>query len=135
MEKTKKFGFVTVTFDEDEHGVKTIKKMKFLGNSKYEFKVDGAIEIDGNEDGKLNTYDEIVKFLQGMPEGANLKEMMDHIDPSGLTPEEQQAIEELINAEDITDEAAEDMWDEAMRNAGLDLDSVGSGGSMDVDDD
>ena len=60
MERTKQFGFVTVTFDEDEHGVKTIKKMKFLGSSKYEFKVDGGIEIEENEDGKLNSYEEIV---------------------------------------------------------------------------
>lgn len=135
MERTKQFGFVTVTFDEDEHGVKTIKKMKFLGSSKYEFKVDGGIEIEENEDGKLNSYEEIVKFLQGLPEGANLKEILEDIDTSGLTPDQQQAIEELVNAEDITDEAAEDMWEEALRNAGLDPDSVGSGGSMDVDDD
>lgn len=41
------------------------------------------------------------------------------IEDSNISEEDKQAIDELKNAEDITEDTATDMWDEALRNAGL----------------
>lgn len=99
MEKVKQYDFITVTYDEAQDGTKTIKKMRFFGSSKHEFKVEGNIELDENDDGKINTFGEIVKLLQGLPEGSNLKAIIDNIDTSSLTEEEKEALNRLVYAD------------------------------------
>lgn len=117
MEKVKQYDFITVTYDEDENGKKTIKKIKFFGSSKHEFDVEGGIELDENEDGEINSFGEIVKLLKGLPEGSNLKEILDNIDTTGLSEEEREALDSLVNNEEITEEELEQDWEEAMNNA------------------
>ena len=117
MEKVKQYDFITLTYDEDENGVKTIKKMRFFGSSKHEFKVDGGIELEDNSDGKINTFSEIMKFLEGLPEGSNLKQIIDGIDTTGLTEEERAALDLLVNGEEVSEEELEQGWEEAMNNA------------------
>lgn len=70
-----------------------------------------------NNDGHLNTFDEIVALLEGMPEGSNLKQILDGINTDGLTEEEKQALYDLVNAEEVSEEDLNDMWNEAMQNA------------------
>ena len=74
-----------------------------------------------NNDGHVNTFDEIVAFLTGLPEGSNLKEILDNINTDTLTEEEKAALEDLENGEEITESDLEDDWQEALNNAGFDL--------------
>lgn len=117
MEKVKQYDFITVTYDEAQDGTKTIKKMRFFGSSKHEFKVDGNIELEENGDGQINTFGEIVKLLQGLPEGSNLKAILENIDTSSLTEEEKAALNQLVNADEVTEEELSDGWQEAVRQA------------------
>ena len=117
MEKVKQYDFITVTYDEAQDGTKTIKKMRFFGSSKHEFKVDGNIELEENGDGEINTFGEIVKLLHGLPEGSNLKAILENIDTSSLTEEEKAALNQLVNADEVTEEELSDGWQEAVRQA------------------
>ena len=77
----------------------------------------GNIPSEGNHDGAVNTFSEIVDLLQGLPEGSNLKAILDNINTEALTQEEKQALEDLINGPEITEEELQDDWEDAMRNA------------------
>jgi len=135
MEKVKQYDFITVTYDEAQDGTKTIKKMRFFGSSKHEFKVEGNIELDENEDGEINTFGEIMKFLKGLPEGSNLKNILDNIDTSALSEEEKAALEQLVNADEVTEEELEQGWEDAIRQAqggSAELDVSGDNGDLDI---
>ena len=80
-----------------------------------------TVPVVPNHDGKINTFDEIVAFLESMPEGTNLKEVLDGINTDSLTDEEREALDALVNSEEISEDEIEQGWQEAMQNAGLDL--------------
>ena len=91
------------------------------------------VPVNSNGDGQINTFDEIVALLQGLPEGSNLKTILANINTEGMSEEEKQALDDLVNGQDITEEELEDAWSEAMRNAGLDLTQDAGAGSGEVD--
>ena len=77
----------------------------------------GVVPVGPNSDEKLNTFDEIVAFLEGLPEGSNLKNILDNINTDGLTEEEKETLDAIVNAEEPTEEELEDDWEQAMQNA------------------
>ena len=79
----------------------------------------GKVPVGPNKDGHINTFDEIVALLRGLPEGSNLKEILDNINTESLSPEEQEALDDLVNGQDLTEEELAEGWEEAMRKAGL----------------
>ena len=76
-----------------------------------------TIPVAPNTDGHINTFEEIVSLLQGLPEGTNLKEVLDAIDKSGLSDEEREQLEKIADADQVSEEDLEDGWQEAMNNA------------------
>lgn len=62
----------------------------------YEFRMEGSIELEENEDGEINAFGEVIKFLQGFPEGSNLKTILENIDTSALSEEEKTALKQLV---------------------------------------
>ena len=112
----------------DADGVHT-----FLQLYKMKKNGEGSVPVDSNNDGKLNTFDEIVKLLEGLPEGSNLKAILDNINTDGLTEEEKQALEEIVNSDEPTEEELEDEWEQAMQNAmnGDGTSEAGTGGDTD----
>ena len=113
----KQYGFITVFYDTDEDGKKVIKKLRFIGNSKDEYGVDGNIELEENDNGKIDTFNEIIALLKNLPEGSNLKQIIDAIDMKTLTEEEKAKLEELAQAEIVTPEQARDMVAQAIAEA------------------
>ena len=93
----------------------------------------GNVPVGGNSDGQINTFDEIVALLQGLPEGSNLKTILDNINTDGMSEEEKQALDDLVNGGDYTEEEAAEDWQEAMRKAGLDLTQEAGAASGEVD--
>ena len=77
----------------------------------------GTIPVAPNADGHINTFDEIVSLLHGLPEGTNLKEVLDAIDKSGLSDEEREQLEKIADADQVSEEDLENGWQEAMNNA------------------
>ena len=77
----------------------------------------GTVPVAPNADGHVNTFDEIVALLQGLPEGSNLKEIIDAIDKSGLTDEEREQLERIANAEEVSEEDLEEGWEQVMQDA------------------
>ena len=107
-----------VFYYEEKDGEKKIRYIQVY-LKKNLMKVDGDIGIseivDENENGELDRLDEIVKFLKGLPEGSNLKQIIDSID--GLSEDEKEALNDLINGQEISEEELEQSWEEAMRQA------------------
>lgn len=108
--KKKQYGFVTVFYEENDKGEKVIRKLRFLGEKKNEYVTDGNIILDDimkpNEDGKVNRIEEIYALLQNLPEGANLKAIIDEM---GLSEEDRQMLEDL-SGDQLSDEEIENIY-------------------------
>ena len=113
----KQYGFITVFYDVDESGKKIIKAMRFIGNSKDEYGVEGGIELEENNNGKIDTFGEIVALLKNLPEGSNLKQIIEAIDMKTLSEEEKAKLEELAGMEVVTPEQARSMVEQAIAEA------------------
>jgi hypothetical protein len=139
----KQYGFITIFYDVDDSGKKTIKKMRFIGNSKDEYDVEGNIELEENDNGQIDTFGEVLALLRGLPEGSNLKAIIDNINTNTFTEEQMQMLEELSNATFVTKEEAVDIVNQAIakaeqeynatHEAGAAEDDV-NGGGADLDD-
>lgn len=77
----------------------------------------GNVPVAPNSDGHVNTFDEIVALLNGLPEGSDLKAILDSINTDGLTEEEKAILNDLVSSGDLTEEELEDEWQQAMNNA------------------
>ena len=113
----KQYGFITVFYDVDESGKKIIKAMRFIGNSKDEYGVEGGIELEENNNGKIDTFGEIVALLKNLPEGSNLKAIIDNIDTKTLTEEQKQMLEDLGEVGFVGRDEVIDMVNQAIANA------------------
>jgi hypothetical protein len=97
-----------------------------------QYKNGGKVPVEPNNDGRINTFDEIIALLNGLPEGSNLQAILENINTDGLSEEERAALDDLVNGEEYSEEEADADWQEAMHNAGLDLgeEPEGNGGPM-----
>lgn len=77
----------------------------------------GGVPTSTNSDGHVNTFDEIVAFLEGMPEGSDLKTILAGINTENLTEEEKSILEDLVSSGELTEEELDDEWQQAMNNA------------------
>lgn len=79
-----------------------------------------------NPNGEIDTLPEVLKALKGLRDDETIKDYLDRMSYEAHLPqEEREMIEQLLaiieNGEEITEEEIEDDWQEALRNAGLDI--------------
>lgn len=138
--KEKRIGFFTFVYKEVDGDEKELVKIRYISRAN-EFNVNGSVKFEevvtSDNDGQINKLDEIIAFLQGLPEGSNLKAILDNINTESLTEEEKGALEALVNSDGITEEEIGDAWAQAMRDAGLSIgtqDAASGGGTDDSGD-
>lgn len=140
LSKYKKFIVSGIMFyyEETEDGQRILRHIQVF-NSRTILNVEGNVGIDvvpANSVGSKQIEDDSVEMEDLSPE---VREKIGQ--GSGLTEEEKQAVADLANSEEISEEEATDMWEEAMRQAQLDGNSgtqgagTGSGGGTVQDGD
>lgn len=118
--KEKRIGFFTFVYKENGEGEKELVKIRYISRNN-EFNVSGSVKLEEvvapDSDGQINKLEEIITFLQGLPEGSNLKQIIEGIDTSNLTEEERQVLSDLAEAETVTEEEISDDWEQQMAAA------------------
>ena len=79
-----------------------------------------------NPNGEIDTLPEVLKALKGLRDDETIKDYLDRmVYEAHLPQEEREMIEQLLaiieNGEEITEEEITEDWQEALRNAGLDI--------------
>lgn len=69
----------------------------------------GSVPVEPNNDGRINTFGEILYLLRNLPEGSDLGAIVDAIDKKGLTEEERQILDDM-SGDQLSEEDIENIY-------------------------